>query len=127
MKRVAWILAGGCCVLLILFARANRPGSRIKERMPMTDKIVKSDDEWRKELTPEQFRVTRRRGTERAFTGEYWNTKKEGVFHCVCCGEPLFESTTKFDSGCGWPSFFQPVDENKIGLLEDNSLMMRRT
>src|SRR5437588_3011470 len=80
--------------------------------IPMNGKVEKTDEEWRKLLTDEQYRVTRRKGTERAFTGEYWNSKEPGVYRCVCCGQPLFNSDTKFDSGTGWPSFWQPVDKD---------------
>eukprot|EP00252_Welwitschia_mirabilis_P015742 TRINITY_DN348_c0_g1_i1.p1 TRINITY_DN348_c0_g1~~TRINITY_DN348_c0_g1_i1.p1 ORF type:complete len:149 (-),score=27.27 TRINITY_DN348_c0_g1_i1:398-844(-) len=71
-----------------------------------------SDEEWKKRLTEEQFYITRKKGTERAFTGEYWNTKTPGIYHCVCCDTPLFDSKTKFDSGTGWPSYFEPIGEN---------------
>ena len=71
---------------------------------------MKDDEYWRDKLTPEEFHVMREKGTERAFTGEYWNCKEQGVYHCRCCGEPLFLSETKYDSGCGWPSFFQPAE-----------------
>ena len=91
------------------------------------DKVQKSDAEWREELTPEQYRITRQKGTERAFTGEYWDNKKEGTYKCVACGAPLFSSETKYESGSGWPSFYQPLDEAPIGEEEDRSLMMRRT
>jgi peptide-methionine (R)-S-oxide reductase len=74
----------------------------------MAEKMVKNESEWKKQLTPEQYRVTREAGTEPAFTGKYWKTKDAGTYHCVCCGEPLFDSSTKFDSGTGWPSFFKP-------------------
>jgi peptide-methionine (R)-S-oxide reductase len=94
---------------------------------PKTDKVVKSDAEWKKQLTPEQYHVTRRHGTERAFTGEYWNTKDAGLYRCICCGTPLFQSETKFDSGTGWPSFWAPVAESAVALKEDRSLFMRRT
>jgi peptide-methionine (R)-S-oxide reductase len=100
-------------------------GERIS--VPMTNKIEKSDAEWRQQLTPEQFEVTRRKGTERAFSGAYWKTKDEGIYTCVCCGQPLFDSRTKFDSGTGWPSFWQPVEENNVSLHTDNSWLMRRT
>lgn len=93
----------------------------------MTDEIVKSDAEWRESLTPEQYRVTRRKGTERAFTGAWHDHKGDGVYTCICCGEPLFDSKTKFDSGTGWPSYTAPVDETAVGTEQDNSLFMRRT
>jgi peptide-methionine (R)-S-oxide reductase len=87
-----------------------------------------SDNEiWRDKLTPQEYHVCREKGTERAFTGEYWNTKDAGVYHCRCCGEPLFLSDTKFDSGCGWPSFFQPVDADVILEETDRSHGMLRT
>lgn len=90
-------------------------------------KIIKSDAEWRQLLTNEQFRVTRRKGTERPFSGEFWNHKKPGAYLCVCCDQALFDSNTKFDSGTGWPSFWQPIDENRISLLTDRSDLMIRT
>ena len=93
----------------------------------MTDKIIKSNSEWRAKLDPEQYHVTREHGTERAFTGRYWDTKTKGTYHCVCCGAPLFTSTTKYDSGTGWPSFWAPVDESVIAEKVDDSLFMRRT
>jgi len=91
------------------------------------DKIVKSDAEWKKQLTPEQYQVTRKHGTERAFTGQYWNNKASGLYRCICCGTPLFESSTKFDSGTGWPSFWAPVTEEAVALKDDRSFFMRRT
>jgi peptide-methionine (R)-S-oxide reductase len=91
------------------------------------EKVKKTDTEWRKQLNDQQFRVTRKKGTEPAFTGEYWDTKKHGVFQCVCCGEPLFDSKTKFDSGTGWPSFTAPMDESKVALETDESFGMART
>ncbi|HEX5520051.1 MAG TPA: peptide-methionine (R)-S-oxide reductase MsrB [Longimicrobiaceae bacterium] len=93
----------------------------------MAKKIRKSDAEWREQLTPEQYRVTRQKGTERAFTGEYWDTTDEGTYRCVCCGTPLFESDTKFDAGCGWPSFTAPIDEGNVRTEADHSYGMRRT
>jgi peptide-methionine (R)-S-oxide reductase len=98
-----------------------------KQMEKHTEKMDKTDAEWRQQLTDEQYRVTRKKGTESAFTGEYWDTKKHGVFHCVCCGEPLFESETKYDSGTGWPSFSAPVDESKVALETDESYGMVRT
>ena len=90
-------------------------------------KVVKSEAEWRDQLTPEQYNVTRRHGTERAFTGEYWNTKTPGTYVCVCCGQPLFDAETKYDSGTGWPSFWAPRDEEAVATKSDRSLFMRRT
>lgn len=91
-----------------------------------TSKVEKSDEEWRRELTPEQFRVMRQQGTERAFTGPYWDNKREGRYSCVGCGRLLFDSETKYDSGTGWPSFWAPVDQDAVSLAEDNSHGMRR-
>jgi peptide-methionine (R)-S-oxide reductase len=90
------------------------------------DKVVKTDAEWRQQLSPEQYHVTREAGTERAFTGKYWKTKEAGTYHCVGCGAPLFTSTTKFDSGTGWPSFWAPIAEENIRQRSDGSLMMQR-
>ncbi len=90
-------------------------------------KIRKSDAEWKEHLTPEQYRITRQKGTERAFTGEYHDAKEAGVYHCVCCGSPLFESEAKFDSGTGWPSFSEPASPDSVATAADNSLAMRRT
>jgi peptide-methionine (R)-S-oxide reductase len=91
------------------------------------DKIEKTDAEWRAQLNDDQYHVTRQKGTEPAFAGEYWKTKKPGMYHCVCCGEPLFDSETKFDSGTGWPSFWAPTDDSKVALETDESYGMART
>jgi peptide-methionine (R)-S-oxide reductase len=93
----------------------------------MTDKIEKSDQQWMKELTPEQYRVTRQKGTERPFSGDYHDSKKHGVYLCVCCGTPLFHSDHKFDSGTGWPSFHSPVHEDHVNEEKDRTLWMVRT
>jgi peptide-methionine (R)-S-oxide reductase len=90
-------------------------------------KIEKTEAEWHEQLTPEQFQVTREKGTERAFTGCHWDTKTPGVYECVCCGQPLFDSETKFDSGTGWPSFFKPIEDSRLDLHRDRSLSMERT
>jgi peptide-methionine (R)-S-oxide reductase len=90
------------------------------------EKIKKSDDEWRKQLTREQYEVARGKGTERAFTGKYHDSHADGIYRCVCCGAPLFDSKTKFESGTGWPSFWQPVDEGNVTVAVDNSHGMRR-
>lgn len=89
--------------------------------------VVKSDAEWRKQLTPEQYYVTRQHGTERAFTGPYWNEKGAGTYACVCCGEPLFSSETKFNSGTGWPSYTAPAAAGSVTEHTDRSFFMRRT
>ena len=93
----------------------------------MNDKIKKSDQEWRQELTEEQYRITRQKGTEPPFTGKYNKFKKEGIFRCVACGAPLFSSETKYDSGSGWPSFYAPIDEDNVETETDTSHGMRRT
>ena len=95
----------------------------------MTDtprKIQKTEEEWQDQLTSEQYRVTRMKGTERPFSGEYWDNKEEGVYRCVACGTPLYSSETKFDSGTGWPSFWAPVSEDAVETEEDRSFFMRR-
>ncbi|MBV9522161.1 MAG: peptide-methionine (R)-S-oxide reductase MsrB [Alphaproteobacteria bacterium] len=93
----------------------------------MVEKIVKSDAEWRAQLSPEQYRVTRKKGTERAFTGEYAASKTPGTYVCVCCGQPLFAAETKFDSGTGWPSFWQPIAPEAVATETDRAFFMRRT
>jgi peptide-methionine (R)-S-oxide reductase len=110
------------------FAMTANSGN-IQERIgvAMNGRVEKSEAEWRSALTPEQFRVTRHKGTERAFTGAFWNTKDDGVYHCVCCGQALFDARTKFDSGTGWPSFWEPVVEDNVSLLADNGWFMHRT
>jgi methionine-R-sulfoxide reductase len=93
----------------------------------MDEKIKKSEGEWKKELTPEEYHVTREKGTERAFTGRYWDFHGKGMYKCVCCGADLFDSETKFESGSGWPSFFEPVSEGMIDQDKDLSFGMMRT
>jgi peptide-methionine (R)-S-oxide reductase len=91
------------------------------------NKVEKTDEEWRKQLTPEQYEVCRRKGTERAFTGKYWDCHDDGTYHCVVCGNPLFSSETKFDSGTGWPSFYEPASADAVKTNDDRSHFMRRT
>ena len=93
----------------------------------MTDKFTKSEIEWRAKLTPEEYYVTREKGTERPFTGQYHNSKEPGVYSCICCGKDLFNSEEKFDSGTGWPSFWQPIEEEAVVTVDDNSFGMTRT
>ncbi len=126
LRVVALVAAGAAGLFVVHFmgkgqAVAERPGHSKSGR------IEKSDAEWRAQLSPEQYKVTRRQGTERAFTGEYWNNHADGVYTCVCCGQSLFDSKTKFESGTGWPSFWRPVDEDCVSLVSDDSLFMTRT
>lgn len=93
----------------------------------MVEKVKKTEAEWKQQLTPEQFKVTRKKGTERAFTGKYHDNKKSGTYKCICCGTELFSSETKYDSGTGWPSFYAPVSEENVSYETDRSLFMTRT
>lgn len=104
----------------------DRPKSRILGSMS-EEKIVKTDAEWRRQLSPEEYAVARQKGTERAFTGRYWDAHDSGTYHCVCCGAPLFSSETKFDSGTGWPSFFAPIDSVSVATETDTTHGMVRT
>src|SRR5947209_20434997 len=103
------------------------PTDEPEETHPMVDKIVKSDEEWRSILTAEQYYVTRKAGTERAGTGEYANCHKDGIYTCVCCGQPLFDSKAKYESGTGWPSFYEPIAAENIATKKDRKLFMART
>jgi peptide-methionine (R)-S-oxide reductase len=99
----------------------------VERETNMVQKVVKEDEEWRQVLTPEQFRITRMKGTEPPFSGKYHDFKKKGMFKCVCCGYELFSWETKFDSGTGWPSFWAPISDRNIKTAEDNSFFMKRT
>jgi len=94
---------------------------------PGTDRVYKTDAEWRQQLTPEQYEVTRKKGTERAFSGKYWNNHAEGTYTCICCDLPLFSSETKFESGTGWPSFWAPINATAVRTKEDKTFFMTRT
>lgn len=101
-----------------------------KKSTPSTTKkyeVTKTDEEWKKQLTPQQYNVTREAGTERAFTGEYWDNHEKGMYMCVCCGNELFSSDTKFESGTGWPSFYAPLKNTSVEEHTDNSIGMSRT
>ncbi len=117
-----------CIVLLTCMAyqAASQTQSNSTMKQTAPHKIIKTDEEWRKQLTAEQYRVTRQHGTELPFANKYWNNKKPGIYKCVCCGQPLFSSETKFDSGTGWPSFYKPISESAIGTSIDKSLFMTR-
>jgi peptide-methionine (R)-S-oxide reductase len=130
--------AGGAVVLMALGVvfRGAPPAvatvaikvySVAKKGYVMVEKVVKTDEEWKKILTPEQYKITRHRGTELSCSGLYWNNHKEGIYRCVCCGNDLFESKKKFESGTGWPSFFGPVDPANIRTEDDDSFGMHRT
>jgi len=93
----------------------------------MIEKISKNEDEWQQQLSPDQFKICRKKGTEPPFSGDYWDTKEAGTYRCVCCGNELFDSNSKFDSGTGWPSFYQAISSEQVATKEDNSLFMRRT
>ena len=108
-------------------AEAIRVYSAEKKGYVMTEKVTRSGAEWRKQLTPEQYEVTRRKGTERAFSGAHWNSKGKGVYRCVCCGLDLFRSEAKYDSGTGWPSFYAPIAKENVRTESDDSFFMKRT
>jgi len=118
-------------ILLTCFAALSLASCGQNSNNMKTDnkkrEVTKSDEEWRKQLTPMQYEVTTNAGTERAFTGEYWNNHDTGMYYCVRCGEPLFSSDTKFDSGTGWPSFYAPVEKNNVDENVDSSYGMMRT
>jgi peptide-methionine (R)-S-oxide reductase len=106
--------------------KANSPIKEEKKIQIMSDKLEKPDEEWRSRLSPEQYHVLREKGTERPFSGKYWNLKDDGTYSCAACGQELFKSETKFDSGCGWPSFFDALDKSKVETHEDHSHGMHR-
>jgi len=120
------LVVAGVGLLWVALSR-GKPPVPDREGRPVGDKVVKSDAEWREQLTPEQFAVARKNGTERAFTGEYWDCHADGTYACVCCGQPLFDSSTKFESGTGWPSFSQPTGEEAVSTKSDRSHFMTRS
>ncbi len=115
------LAAAGKTIKIAYFDRAGRPTG-----VQVVEKITKTDAEWQKQLTPEQFHVTRQKGTERAGTGKYAKSHDEGTYTCVCCGTPLFASETKFESGTGWPSFYQPIAKQNVDVASDRSHGMTR-
>ncbi len=131
MKRYRPILFGVAVVALVAFVWSrNMPshsrGTAIRIGHPKDGRVEKTDAEWKAELAPDAYRVARQQGTERAFTGATWDTKTDGVYKCACCGQTLFDSKTKFDSGTGWPSFWEPSDEEAISLFGDGGMMGMR-
>jgi peptide-methionine (R)-S-oxide reductase len=127
MRKKAWILAALLPSLLMAGDSSKiRVYSEKTKGWITVDKINKTDDQWKKELTPEEYDVARKKGTERAFTGRYWDNHEKGYYKCVCCGNDLFTSDTKFDSGTGWPSFYQPVNEANLQKNDDKSYGMSR-
>jgi len=129
----AWVLFWGCSagsrsgVPRVTSTEKSNVGNRETATRERDDRVEKSDAEWKEILTPEQFRITRKKGTERAFTGKYWNHKEEGTYHCVCCDLPLYDSKTKFESGTGWPSFYAAVEDDSVATKPDRSLFSVRT
>jgi peptide-methionine (R)-S-oxide reductase len=128
------VISLGSLAAMFVSGRQGQASVSTRRTTPMSGnakdsapKIVKSDEDWKRELNAEQYHVTREKGTERAFTGPYWNNKHSGVYKCVCCGTPLFDSSAKYDSGTGWPSFWKPVSEQNIETESDRSLFMART
>ena len=127
------VAAGAALTARALPPRALEGGQTAARKGPAMqnaaaeDRVVKTDAEWKKQLTPEQYQVTRKKGTERAFTGQYWNNHAAGTYLCVCCDLPLFASDTKFESGTGWPSFWAPIDPKNVKLESDNTFFMKRT
>lgn len=128
-RTIVGVLAGAAVAAgaAALAVRLATPPVPEREGRPVGDKVVKTDAEWQAVLTPEQYRVARRGGTERAFTGEYADSHGDGVYACVCCGQPLFDSGAKFDSGTGWPSYWQPVADDNVSTKTDRSHGMART
>jgi peptide-methionine (R)-S-oxide reductase len=122
---IAGIAVIGVGALIWVFRAQSSPAPRAGQTNQ--DRVVKTDAEWKAILTAEQFHVTRHKGTERAGSGKYAHTKDDGIYTCVCCGQPLFDSQTKYESGTGWPSFWQPINEQNVSLVEDNGIFQRRT
>lgn len=127
MKTQAFAAALALAVVTAGLAVVLWPAPGRREGGTVSEKVVKSEAEWREQLSPEEFRITRKAGTERAFTGRYWNEHTDGVYACVCCGHPLFDAQTKFDSGTGWPSFWKPAADGAVEERTDRGWLMVRT
>ena len=122
-----WLTAAAIAFAALMALVGCADSRAKKETSPSVTGAPMSDENWKDKLTPMQYRVTREHGTERAFSGEYWDHKEDGTYNCVCCGKPLFDSSTKYKSGTGWPSFYDVVDPANIKEMADNSLWMQRT
>jgi peptide-methionine (R)-S-oxide reductase len=122
-----WMIFTALTAVVAVLGSLGGGNAESPKGKPMVEKIVKSDAEWKKELTPEQYEVLRKAGTERAFTGKYWNNHEKGTYVCAADGNPLFSSDTKFDSGTGWPSFWEPIRKDAVETKTDRSLFMERT
>lgn len=120
-------VAGACGTFAVAREAAPREAASQQKGAKMIDHVTKSDAEWKRLLTPEQYHVLRQKGTERAFTGEYWNNHAKGTYQCAACALPLFSSETKFESGTGWPSFWQPIEARNVREKSDDTFLMRRT
>jgi peptide-methionine (R)-S-oxide reductase len=120
MRSILYIVAS-------LFLLSSCGQAKTEQKKPTSYKVSKTEAEWRKQLTPEQYEVTREEGTERSFTGKYWNHHEDGIYTCICCGAELFDSKTKFESGTGWPSYYQPISKKNVLELTDSKYGMSRT
>jgi len=140
MRKVIYLLLLPVILVILWFGfKPNKPVNNLisnkysdidtinSKEKAMEQKIIKTEEEWKKELTPEEYNILREKGTERPFTGKYWNYFEDGIYVCAACGTELFASDTKFESGCGWPSYFQPIDSSRIIYKEDRSYGMMRT
>jgi peptide-methionine (R)-S-oxide reductase len=126
MKRTFVLILAIALIAPLWITATSRGKNTVGEVSEVDIKVIRTEEEWKDLLTSEQFRVTRKGGTEPAFSGQYYNNKEEGTYNCICCGNPLFSSGTKFDSGSGWPSFYEPISPQSVRTREDRSFGMKR-
>ncbi len=126
MKRTFVLILAIALIAPLWITATSRGKNTVGEVSEVDIKVIRTEEEWKDLLTSEQFRVTRKGGTEPAFSGQYYNNKEEGTYNCICCGNPLFSSGTKFDSGSGWPSFYEPISPQSVQTREDRSFGMKR-